>query len=210
MNSGGISISGIHTYEDFGAELASRNTGTATKKAITATVPYMTGFYDFSELYGAAAFEDREIEYSFEIIGTPSEVQSTKSELLTWLSQANDVDIYDDDISGYHFRGSFDSADWDEDESGEQGTLDVTFLCQPFLIANTYSTQTLNAGSNSVVNGGHAVNPLASGTGSITINGITEGVSSTESTLTAQLLPGTNQISVTGGPITLRWRELIS
>lgn len=202
---------GSKSLSDFGQCVASRDTGTPEKKSSTKTVPYMSGFYDFSEIYGAIAFESREVSYSIELIGDDREdLQEQKSELLNWLAVVHDEDIHDEDTPGWHFHGSFDSADWDEDESGESGTLDVTFLCHPFLIADEESSQTVAVGSGTVSNGGMSVNPYASvesGTGSIKLNGITQGVGTTPIRLTAQLLPGDNAVEVTGADVTLTWNE---
>lgn len=205
---GGININGIHSRKDMGFCISTRSTGVPEKKTSTQTVPYMSGFYDFSAIYGAVAFEQREITYSFGIIGSASEVQEQKTRLLDWLSKVQDADIYDDDTPGYHFHGSFSEADWSEEDTGEAGELEVTFLCQPFLIADQKTSITLGSGTHCVYNPGQAVNPTASGTGTVTIGTIAEPVSGVETTLISQLVPGNNSISVSGGPITLEWREL--
>lgn len=210
MNCGGITINGINTFADFGAMISSRNTGTPTKRNATVSVPFMSGFYDFSAIYGAVAFEDREIEYTFDLIGSRSEVQASKTLLLDWLSNAHDVDIYDTDMIGWHFHGSFESAEWDEDDSGEKGSLTVTFICQPFIESDEFTMFQLEEGSNKVFNRGKPVNPMVSGTGSITINNTVQSVSENEITLSTQLMPGENTITVTGGPLILRYRELMA
>lgn len=207
---GGISINGIHSRKDMKACISSRNTGTPQKKVATQTVPYMCGFYDFSAIYGAVAFDSREVTYNFELIGTASEVQSQKSRLLDWFSKAQDVDIYDDDIMGYHFRGSFDSASWSEEDTGEAGSLEVTFLCQPLLIADQVTSATLGEGTHCVYNAGQAVTVTAKGVGTVTIGSIAEAVTEAGVTLVSQLMPGSNGVIVTGGPIILEWRELIA
>lgn len=208
--SNGFTIGG-KSLSDFGQCVASRNTGTPEKKSSTKTVPYMSGFYDFSKVYGAVAFESRELEYSIELLGDSREdLQQQKSELLDWLSAVHDADIYDEDITGWHFHGSFDSADWDEGEEGESGTLDVTFICQPFLISDTEKSQSLSTGAGTVNLTGQPVNPTAStasGSATITLGGIKQSVSTTPTRLIAQLFPGDNSVTVDGNPVTLKWRE---
>lgn len=206
----GFSVAG-KSLSDFGECVASRNTGVPEKKSSTKTVPHMSGFYDFSKLYGAIAFESRELTYSIQLIADSREdLQEQKSDLLNWLMPVHDEDIQDEDISGWHFRGSFDSADWEEGEEGESGTLDVTFICHPFLIADTESSQTVDVGSGTVTIQGQPVNPTASvesGSGTIQIGAITQSVGTTPVRLTAQLSPGSNDVTVTGAAVTLKWRE---
>lgn len=206
----GFSASG-HSLEEFGQCIATRNTGIPEKKTSTKTIPYMSGFYDFSKVYGAIAYESREVTYSIELIGDDREdLQRQKSELSEWLLGIHDEPIYDGDIPGWHFVGSCESIDWEEGDEGESGTLEVTFLCQPFMEADEESTQTLEVGTATVHIEGQPVNVTAkteSGAASIIIGTITQSVSTTPMRLTAQLMPGDNSVTVSGAAVTLTWHE---
>lgn len=207
----GVEVAGKHSYySDLLQCVSTRDTGAPEKKLSTKTVPYMSGFYDFSKVYGAIAYESREVSYSFDVIGSREEVQAQKSALMNWLADAHDCDIYDDDIPDWHFHGSLSSMDWSEDDSGESGTLEVTFLCHPFLIADSETSQSLAAGSRTVTIDGQPVNPTAktsSGAATITIGGIQQSVSTTPTRLTAQLMPGSNSLTISGGTVQLTYRE---
>lgn len=207
--SGGLTIGG-KSLADLGQCIASRSTGTPERKGATATVPGMSGFYDFSKLGGAVAYESREVTYTIEMIGDDREdLQDQKTEVLEWLSQVVAEEISDDDTPGRHFVGSFDSADWDEGDDGESGTLEVTFLCHPFLVADEETTQALSVGANTVSNSGQPVRPTAktsSGSATVTIGGVSQSVSTTPVTLTAQLMSGDNSVQVSGAAVTLSWR----
>ena len=211
VNGDGVEVAGKHSYySDLLQCVSTRDTGAPEKKLSTKTVPYMSGFYDFSKVYGAIAYESRELSYSFDVIGSRAEVQAQKSALMNWLADAHDCDIYDDDIADWHFHGSLSSMDWSEDDSGESGTLEVTFLCHPFLIADGETTQSLAAGSRTVTIEGQPVNPTAktsSGAATITIGGIQQSVSTTPTRLTAQLMPGSNSLTISGGTVQLTYRE---
>ena len=208
----GFRTHGKHSYFDMGCCIAARDTGTPEKKSVTATVPYMSGFYDLSKLYGAIAFEARQLMYRFEFVeDSRDELQQRKSQFLEWLSQVHDEEIADDDIPGRHFIGSLSEWEFEEGEEGQSGSLEVTFSCQPFLEADEDTTKTCNAGSNTVTVNGQAVNVYAktsSGTASIRIGGVTQSVGTTEIRLSVQLQPGDNAVTVTGSPVVLRWREL--
>lgn len=208
----GFKTHGKHSYFDMGCCIAARDTGTPEKKSVTATVPYMSGFYDLSKLYGAIAFEARQLMYRFEFVeDSREELQQKKSQFLEWLSQVHDEEIADDDIPGRHFIGSLSEWEFEEGEEGQSGSLEVTFNCQPFLEADEDTTKTCNAGSNTVTVEGQAVNAYAktsSGTATIQIGGVTQSVGTTEIRLSVQLQPGDNAVTVTGSPVTLRWKEL--
>lgn len=209
MNGGGIMARGLHSLRDFGECVASSNSGTPEKQSVTKTIPYMSGFYDFSALYGGeAAWKPREVEYAFSIIGERSEVEAKKTILLGWLGNVHNEPIYDDDMPGRHYVGSFSGSEWEAEESGEGGTLTVTFTCHPFLVADEPTSVRLSAGSHTVDNVGQAVRVKAApeASASVTINGVQQGVS-VETDLSAPLKHGENAVTVTGGPVVLSWYE---
>lgn len=207
----GISAAGKHSYHDLGQCIASRNTGSPERKTVTKTVPHMSGFYDFSALYGAAAYESREVTYTFTLLGESREdLQYQKSDLMAWLSTISDDDIWDDDIIGFHFHGSLSGMSWEEAEDGESGTLEVTFLCQPFLIADAPTVVHLAVGENEVYNLWQVANATAraeSGTASLTLDGIRQTVGTEETRLVQMVKPGANIVTVEGSPAVLTYTE---
>ena len=207
----GFKVSGKHNFWDFESCVASSDSGKPEKKFVTATVPYMSGFYDLSKIYGAIAYESRDVSYTFELLGDDMEdLQRQKTNLLDWLGLVHDEPIYDDTQPNYHYVGSFYEADWEEDETGESGTLTVTFKCQPFLIADRATEESLSVGTHTVVNNGQQVSVFAkanSGSATVKINGVIQAVTTTEQRLTAQLQPGENEVVVTSNSVTLRYYE---
>ena len=203
----GFAVDGVHSFRDMGCCVAASDSGSPSKKLITKTVPHMSGFYDFSKVYGALAYESREVTYRFDLIG--DDMQEQKSRLLNWLGTIHDADIFDDLIEGYHFRGSYSSAEWEEGEESESGSLTVTFLCHPFLIADAETVVQLKDGDNGVALEGFAVNPYASAenAATVTIGGAAQSVGTSPIRLSTQLKTGANIVNVTGAPVTLRWRE---
>ena len=208
----GFKVSGKHNFWDFASCVASSDSGKPEKKFVTATVPYMSGFYDLSKIYGAIAYESRDVSYTFELLGDDmDDLQRQKTNLLDWLGLVHDEPIYDDTQQNYHYVGSFYEADWEEDETGESGTLTVTFRCQPFLIADRATEESLRVGTHTVVNHGQQVSVFAkanSGSATVKINGVIQAVTTTEQRLTAQLQPGENEVVVTSNSVTLRYYEL--
>ena len=202
---------GSKSLSDFGLCVASRDVGTPSKKAVTKTVPHMSGFYDFSALYGSVAYESRTLSYDIDIIGSDrADTQQQRGDLTTWLSTVHDEDIWDEDIQGWHFHGSLSAMTWTETDDGESGKLSVSFLCQPFLVADEETTQKLTTGEHVVTNAGqatHATASTASGTATVVIGGVSQTVGATAVRLAAQLRPGDNAVKVTGASVALAWHE---
>ena len=198
---------GERTLADFGQVVASRSIGAPSKKLVTKTVPHMSGFYDFSKLYGVIPYESREVQYVIDLIGDRDEVQQQRSDLMTWLSTVHDANIFDEDLDGWHFRGSFSSFDWSEGESGESGSLTVTFICQPFMIADEETTQTLAVSETTITNEGQAtyVTAVSEAQAQVTLGGITQSVGTTPVRLSSMLLEGDNPIKIENSPVTLKW-----
>ena len=61
--------------DDYGASVASRKIVPPKKKEIKETVPFSNVTYDFSAINGEQYWEERELEYTLEIIApTPEEL----------------------------------------------------------------------------------------------------------------------------------------
>lgn len=128
-------INGKKSYDDFGVCIATRKISQPKKKSIKESVPFSNVTYDFSKIDGEIYWEERTLEYAFDIAEfTTEEMENVKSRLLDWLLNVHDADIYDPYIEGYHFHGSYDSDSWDEDFGS--GTLNVSFTVYPYKISN--------------------------------------------------------------------------
>lgn len=151
------------SFSDFGQCISKRSIGIPAKKIIKETVPFKNGDYDFSALNGEPAYEDREISYTFDVIGTNMlEVEKQKKKLLDWLMNVQNENIYDPYIENFHFYGSYNGPNWSE--NWEQSELTVTFKVYPYLISNSPFIKKfkLKAGSNKVQlhnNGSHQIIP---------------------------------------------------
>ena len=150
----GITVGGKHSFADFGLVINSRSIGYPAKKVIRKTVPYMSGFYDYTALNGVPAWGERVISYTFDVIGvTVAEMDVERQKVINWLCNIHDEDIFDDTIPDYHFHGSFESVSPSED--GEQATITFSFVCHPFMIANDPRSYTFfEGGSYQIVNNG--------------------------------------------------------
>lgn len=129
-------INGKKSYDDFNVYIASRNISSPKKKSIKEKVPFSNTVYDFSKINGEVYWEERTLKYSFDIAElSTEEMEVAKSNLLNWLLNVQDTNIYDPYIGDYHFHGSYDSDSWSEDFGA--GTISVSFSVYPYKISNS-------------------------------------------------------------------------
>ncbi len=131
----GVEINGKHSYTDFSLYLADRKITLPERRAVTATVPFMSGYYDFSALYGEAAYGSRTLSYTFDILeDSPEEAEAAVNALTAWAMTAQESRIYDDCDPDYYFVGSYTSAQYTPDSELPEcgGELMLTFTAQPY------------------------------------------------------------------------------
>lgn len=169
-----LKVNGKDSFIDFGQCIASREIAIPEKRIIKETVPFKNGSYDFTSINGEPTFENRTVTYTFDIIGASmAEVEEQKRQILDWLTFVENADIYDGYITGYHFKGSFESFEWSED--WEQSELSVTFSVYPYMIADEATIKTVESTKKDGVsvdvenNGSHAVIPSFKADGVIEI-----------------------------------------
>ncbi|MBQ9657145.1 MAG: phage tail family protein [Clostridia bacterium] len=130
-----LMANGKRCYDDFGIYIKERNPSIPTKRKNYQTIPGMHGSYDFSDLYGEVIYENRTIEYKFDITGWDVEdLDTERRKVMDWIVNINQTEIYDEYSPNYHWLGSYDSGSWKEDV--EQGLLTVKFIVYPFAISN--------------------------------------------------------------------------
>lgn len=154
--------------------------GVPKKRVVREDIPYRNGSFDFSAADGELYFEDRQLVYTFGVIGSEAEVHGQVSEIATWLYGIHDTDIWDSEIPYYHFHGSCDKVEVKYDETGLAADVVATFSAYPFMRADNFSESILRRGENHIRNKGRRVRLFASverGTASITSCGLTQSVS---------------------------------
>ena len=156
MITDGITAGGKHSYNNFDLFISDRTINNPKKGAVRETVPFMTGSYDFSMINGAVPWEDREIEYVFDITGsTIKEMDEQRDKVLNWLMNIHEEVIQDDTMPEYHFFGSYlkDKIK----ESAEKCEITVTFICYPFKVFNDVTSADYSAGTYVINNPGQNV-----------------------------------------------------
>lgn len=124
------------SYDDFEASVRERKDNKPKKKSIKETVPFSNVTYDFSAINGETYWEERTLEYVFEITAnTPEELEEKKRLFTSWIMNVMEAELHDPFILDYHFLATFDSIDIDDSEI-EKSTITVTFTAYPYMIAN--------------------------------------------------------------------------
>lgn len=132
-----IKIGDKASNDDFGASVSARKISDPKKKKITKTVPFSNYTYDFTAINGEIFWEQRELEYQFEMIAdTPERLEEMKIDFSNFVMNVIDGVIYDPFIPDYHFIGTYEDKSYDDDESGLKTTATVKFLAYPYKIAN--------------------------------------------------------------------------
>ena len=125
------------SYDDFGASLAGRKIKPPKKKSIKETVPFSNETYDFSRIGGELFWEERDLEYTFEMTAdTPEELEDKKRAFTAWVANVFEDEIHDPYIPGYHFIGTYEDMDPEDEETLDKTTITVSFKAYPYAIAN--------------------------------------------------------------------------
>ena len=142
-----------NSYDDFGASLASRKIGTPAKKKIRETIPFSNITYDFSKINGEIYWEDRELEYVFEMTAeTPEKLEDTKAAFSDWVMNVFQEKLHDPFIPDFHFIATYESMSYDDEKGLDKTTATVKFTAYPYKIANIPCSYLLHIPSDSIVN----------------------------------------------------------
>lgn len=125
-----------HSFDDFGASVAERKNNKPKKKSIKETVPFSNVTHDYSAINGELYWEERELEYVFEIIAdSAEELEAKKQPFMNWIMNVMNAELHDPFITDYHFLATY--SDMDEDDSEiEKSTITVKFTAYPYMISD--------------------------------------------------------------------------
>ena len=125
------------SFDDFRASVAKRAIGMPAKKSIKETVPFSNKTYEFSNINGELYWEERELEYIFEIIApTPERLEELKMFFANWVMNVTEEIIQDPYIPDYHFIGTYDDMECEDDDGMDKCTITVKFTAYPYKISN--------------------------------------------------------------------------
>lgn len=132
-----IKIGNKSSFTDFDASVCLRKIGKPKKKSIRETVPFSNIVYDFSAINGEVYWEERDLEYVFEITAdTPKQLEVKKQAFATWIMNVSEEELKDPFIDGYHFKATYSDITEEDDESVEKTTITVVFKAYPYMIAD--------------------------------------------------------------------------
>lgn len=214
-----LKIGSKSSYDDFGASVKSRTINPPTKKEVKATVPFSNITYDFTQINGETYWNERELEYVFEITAdSPEQLEEKKTAFFAWVMNIIGGELHDPFITDYHFDATFSGIDVDDSEI-EKSTITVTFTAYPYMIANAATVY--DFALSSAVNSGIVVNDSAHPVApnfvsdvpfSITLNGNVYSVPAGEITDEhVKLMVGNNDVSAVAtsgsGKLSIRYNK---
>ena len=125
------------SFDDFGASVAKRVIRQPAKKEIKETVPFSNITHDFTAINGEIYWEEREIEYIFEMIApAPEKLMEMEAAFADWLMNIIKEELHDPIIPDYHFIVTYSDMSFEDEEEMEKTTATVTFSAYPYKIAN--------------------------------------------------------------------------
>ena len=139
-----IAFNNKHSFNDLGLKrINSKEHKAPDKNKIYATVPFLNGSYDFSNIYGGSTYSDRELNYSFLVEVENEEVMNYKKIAIeNWLFGTNKkTKLIDEDLKGYYYLAECIEIDFDNYYSF--GLIDVKFSAYPFKIGESYEGNNL-------------------------------------------------------------------
>lgn len=133
---GQIEFNNLKSFDDFQLKIISVEISYPTPKTIKESVPFQNGEYDFTELYGEIAYNNRSVKVVFEYDGfkaaTRTRLSSFYTKVINWLFNSGENKLIIDYEVGF-FKGRVDSVSSIEVLSGT-GEITVEFDCYPFRI----------------------------------------------------------------------------
>lgn len=136
---------------DFGLCIDSVDVSPPKKKLVTKSIPYMSGVYDFSALYGDPTFENRELTYTVDILeDTEEELAEVKTDVWNWLMFGERGKLYDT-VNGDYYYNACCTEITDEDDV-EKTTLTIKFDADPFKRLDKFTTKTISGTGTMVIN----------------------------------------------------------
>lgn len=136
----GITFNDKHSYKEFGMTIGfGKQIFTPEKRKILVQVPFSNHQIDFSEIYGAQTYDQRELVYTLQLFNrhgyNNQQMSSIKAKVLNWLlNTGGKVKLYDDDYPNYYFLAEVQSSMHIED-LWSVGKLVVTFTAYPFMVS---------------------------------------------------------------------------
>lgn len=210
-----LRIGDLASFDDFGASISQRRIGSPVKKSIKETVPFSNITYDFTAINGEIYWEERELEYTFEITApSPEQLEEMKTAFSNWVMNIIEQDIHDPFIPDYHFKGTFDDIEFSDEDSIEKTTVTVVFLAYPYKIANVPKVYRCERGAKlTIINdSNHRISPVidASTTCEITKNGVIYRFAGKTKSDSFMLDPGLNELAIIvmyGGTVEISFNE---
>lgn len=205
----GITINGLHCYDDFNLVLARAVISPAAPKTTYIDIPGGDGSLDLTEALGEVKYKDRSAEIVFVVL-PDDDFEEKKQEVNDWLNGMNCTIILDAD-SEYYYLGRCAVSDYDS----KLNQIVVTGILRPYKLARKETKRSFDLTASpkevKLANSRMAVCPFieCSGNATVEFNGKSfEFDAGTHKVLDIRLVSGNNFLTISGGgKIIFTYRE---
>lgn len=125
----GVKFDDYHSYLDFGLILSSYSVGDAKPKTEMIDIPGSDGSLDLSEYFGDVKYKNRELSFTFSLIGRPSEFLQNYSHLQNLINGRKMKIVLDDDPE-FYYVGRVTVDEWKS--KPRVGSITVDCDCEPY------------------------------------------------------------------------------
>lgn len=142
----GITLNNLHSYKDFGLIITDRDITTPSKIKIKKSVPFLNGYYDFSDINGSECYDERTLKYTCLLkCNNIRQFEYKYMNILKWVTQGKKKPLRDDFLKGYYFlaecEGNVECKRFDSNK--KYGYITITFTAYPFKIGESYEGNNL-------------------------------------------------------------------
>lgn len=135
----GIEYDGLHSFNDLGITIASKEIGNPSKEKVLVKVPFSDIEYDFSTIYGDQSMTNRQLTYTFNVYNQTNDkimMNRKRSKVLNHFMKSNKmIKLYDDAFPNSHFLAEIREDPVFEERHGV-GLLTVIFESYKYRIYN--------------------------------------------------------------------------
>lgn len=204
----GITFGSLHSYNDFGLILNSKEIGSPEVKKSTVEIEGADGVLDYTDYFGEPKFNNRELSFEFSVLSDYNDVFSDFCDAVN--GQKMNIEI--DDDPGFYYVGRVSCSSLKVDK--KIGKFTAKCDCEPYKLKNaetTVSRSVSGSASITLTNSRKRVVPTITTSAQMTIAFGTYSQTVSAGTFTIpelELQAGSTTVTVTGtGTITFKYRE---
>lgn len=142
----GIRFGTVHSGNDLALILLTKKIGVPKTKKSTIEIPGSDGTLDYTEYFGAVNYDNRDLEFAFEYMGT--DLSTHFSDVQNKL-HGKKMNIVLDEDPGFYYVGRVEVNNWAVNKS--TGRITITCECEPYKYKANKTISTFNVSTSKIV-----------------------------------------------------------